>query len=170
MKTTRFIMMVILVSMGYAVLSQNSILPGIDVFTLEGSRISASNIQSNDQAVVIVFWNSDDMRSLDQVRMINEEFKNSLKMKNVKVVGICSDCSGSLERLRPLVNAIDLDFEVYIDRNNALKRAMSIPGLPYTMVIDQSNHVFEYLGYCMNAGELITNAIEKSLARNDNSR
>jgi len=167
MKTFRFFVTFILVSMGYPVLSQNSIFPDISVYALDGSRMNARDIRLSDQTVVIVFWNGDDRKSLDQVRMINEEYGNGLKEKNVKVVGICTDNSGIMERIRPLVNGIGLDFEIYIDRNNDLKRAMNVPEIPYTLIIDPVKDFYcRYSGYCANIGELITGSIDQRLAKN----
>jgi len=170
MKTIKLFVIIMMVSIGYPVLSQNSIFPGIDVYSLEGSRVSARDILRNDLPVVIVFWNSDDRNSLDQLRMVNEEYESGLKGKNVKIVGICTDYSGSFERIRPLVYGIGLDFEVYIDKNNDLKRAMNVTDIPCTILINAARDVYKYSGYCANVGDLINGAIDKSLAKNNDSR
>jgi len=171
MKTSRLLAIFILLSTGFSAISQNRMLPDIDIYTLVGSRVSARDIRMNDQPVVLVFWNPDDRQSLDQVKMLNEEYESNLKVKNVKVIGICTDCSGTMERIRPLVNGTGIDFEIFIDRNNELKRALNVPYVPFTIINDPNKDVYcRYIGYCFNVGDLITSTIENSLANSNNSR
>lgn len=170
MKTFRFFLVFVLVSAGLTVISQNSILPDVDVYTLEESRISARDISMNNQTVVLVFWNSDGRESLDQVRMVNEESVTELKRENVKIVGICTDCAGTMGKIRPFVYGNCLDFEVYIDKNNDLKRAMNVPYVPYTIIIDPVMDVYRYFGFIADLDEFITNAIDNSQVKMTGSK
>ncbi len=170
MKTTKLFAALILILFGLPVLSQNSILPDVDIYNLDGSLINAKDISINDQVVVIVFWNSDNRESLDQVLLLNEEYENGLKNKDVKVICICTDYSGAMQKIRPLVSGIGLSFDVYVDKNNDLKRAMCIPLIPFAMVINQADNVYLQTGYCTNLPDLINREIQPGIARISENR
>jgi cytochrome c biogenesis protein CcmG, thiol:disulfide interchange protein DsbE len=164
MKTTRLLLIFVLVLLGRTVLSQPSSLPRCELSMLDGSTIDARNISTNDLPLIMVFWNSEDRKSMELIRMINEEYNYSLEKTNVKIVGIYSDYSGTLESIRPLVNGIGLDFDVYIDRNNEFKRAMNVPELPYAILFDPNLNDYQYLGYCTDPANLFSVTINKNLA------
>ncbi|MFH1118903.1 MAG: TlpA disulfide reductase family protein [Bacteroidota bacterium] len=166
MKTLRKLEIFVLLAIGFPALSQNCNLPDVAVYTLEGSSVSAQDLTRDDQALVFVFWESDDTESLDQIRQINEEY-GDLKGKNVRVVGLCADCSGNMARIRPLIYGMGIDFEMYIDRNCDLKRAMNVTDFPTTFLIDQNKHVYsQCLGYRGNLDELVSEMITNYLAVN----
>lgn len=164
MKTFRFLLIFTLVSAALPVVSQNSILPDIKIYTLEGSAISAGSVGIDDRMMVLVFWNPDDGKSLQQLRMLNDEYGSSIQDEKVKVVGICTNYSGTLQSIRPLVSGIGIGFEIYIDRNNDLKRAMNIPDILYTMIVDPEMDIHRYTGYCNNLLEMIVNQDNTGLA------
>ncbi len=170
MKTTKLFGALFLILFGLPVLSQNSILPDVDIFNLDGSLMNAKDISINNQVAVIVFWNSDNRESLDQVKLLNEEFENGLKNKDVKVICICTDYSGVMQKIRPLVSGIGLSFDVYVDKNNDLKRAMCIPLTPFAMVINQANVVYLQTGCCANFSDLVNKEIQSGIARISENR
>ena len=170
MKSLRLHLVFVLLALGQSTFSQNPLLPDVDVYTLYGGRLNAAHLLKDQQPAVLVFWNSNDPKSLEQLMTLNEEYDSSLKMKSVKVIGICTGYSGTMESIRPLVNGIGLDFEVYIDRNSDLKRAMSVPDVPYTLVINPGKNALRYLGYSANINEMISSSMGESLAKTTATR
>ena len=168
MKTLRFLLIFVLVASGLPVLSQNPILPGIDLYTLEGSTISAASIGTNERMLVLLFWNADDNKSLERLRLLNDE-KNTFGEK-IKIVGICTNYSCTMQSIRPLVSGLAIDFDIYIDRNNDLKRAMNIPYIPYTMIVGPTMDVHRYSAYCNNLVETIIELNNTGLANISNKR
>ena len=53
---------------------------------------------------------------------------------NVKIIAISTDDSRTKRRIRPLVNGKKWGFEILLDENQALKRALNISGIPHTIV------------------------------------
>lgn len=165
MKTLRFSLILNLLVAGFSVYSQHSILPEIEVFSLEGSRQRASELIPNGNVTVLFFWNAENRSSLEQAQALNDEYKNELKEMGVNVIGIYTDYSGSMAAIRPLVNGLGIDFEVYIDRNNDLKRAMNIPEVPFTMIISGDHEIYRNLYTQANTGEFISKMYNNSLAK-----
>lgn len=165
MKTSAAILIFCIISMGYQVKSQNSDFPNVDLYTLEGIRISASEICDASSQLVMVFWNNNDRHSLDQLLLVNETYQDYLKAKNIKVIGICTDLNGAIQQVKPLVYANNIDFDVYIDKNNDFKRAMNVTGSPYIILIgNNKNEDSRLIGYCSNIEELINEKFDLPLA------
>ena len=118
--------------------------------------------------LVLLFWNADDNKSLEQLRLLNDE-KNIFGEK-IKIVGICTNYSCTMQSIRPLISGLAIDFDIYIDRNNDLKRAMNIPDIPYTMIVDPTSDIHRYSGYCNNLVETIIGLNNTGLANISNKR
>ena len=166
MKAFKLLLICGLLTIGNFVKSQNRTIPDVDIYTLEGKRISASDISKNNEPVVIFFWKTTDLKSLDQLFIINDGYENQLKWKNVKIVGICTDCPGTAQSIKPFVYGNDISFDIYIDQNNDLKRAMNVHETPYTILIDkEKNTCSMIMGYCANIVELINDKFDKRFAK-----
>ena len=160
MKSFRILTVAALIVLGYSVHSQSSNPGNTDIYTLEGVRIKSAGIVSGGCSLVVIFFNCDDSRSLGQLSEANEEYESSLKGKNVKVVGICTGYSGNAESIRPLISGMRISFEVYVDRNCELKRAMNIPELPFTLIAGPESEICGYTGYCENIQHLMAQATD----------
>ncbi len=144
--------------------SQKSGLPNVDVYTLEGRSISAEIINNDGKPLLVVFWKTNDKDCLEQISMFNEIYNDSLKTKGVKFVAICVNCTGNLYHIKPFVYGHDFNFEVYVDKNGDLKRAMAVPELPFTILFDQNMKVFsQHIGYCRGDENLICSIVDKCL-------
>jgi len=164
MKAFTFSLIFCMLILGNPVKPQNSKLPGVDLYTLDGVKISASDLNNTDTLLVLIFWKSNNRQSFNQLLEINEEYQEWLKATNVKVVGICTDLNGTRCDIKPLVYAHNIDFEVYIDKNNDFKRAMNIPDIPYLIMVDNHSENIKFMGYYPDIAEFINNKIDLQLA------
>ena len=165
MKALKLLLICILLTTGNLVKSQNRTLPDVDIYTLDGKRVSASDICKNNEPVILFFWKTTDIKSLDQLYMINEEYENQLKWKNVKIIGICTDCPGTAQSIKPFVYGNDISLDIYVDQNNDLKRAMNVNETPYTILIDRRKNNYSMItGYCSNIVELINDKFDQRFA------
>ena len=145
--------------------SQSSSLPAIDIYTLDGAMIKASEISNDGNVMIVVFWKTYDKDGSNQVIMLNEVHQERLLAKDVKFVAICVDCIGRTDHVKPIVYGQDIEMEVYIDKNGDLSRAMSITRTPYTVMFDKQMNVHcKYAGYCANGDEMLCRKIEACMA------
>jgi peroxiredoxin len=166
MKNLHKLMTVLLITSGISIKAQNSFFPSVKLTTPEGVPVNASAIRATSRPMVIVFWNSDDRKSLEQVKMINEESD-----PEVFVLGILSSQSGTPGSLRALVNGLNLNFPVLIDKNDELKRAMGIPEAPYTLLYEpEQDSIRRISGFCLNLDKIINLAGKDYLAKSNRIR
>ncbi len=143
--------------------SQNN-LPDVDLYTLEGTKISTLNIGKDSVPMIMVFWKTYDDNCCKELMDLNDVYIENLKDKGVRIVAVCVDNIGNLDYIRPFVYGHDIEFEVYIDKNGNFKRAMSIPTVPFTILFDkQAQPYCKFLGYCPSIDEMICEKVEESL-------
>ena len=147
------------------VFSQNSSLPAIDIYTLDGATIKANAISNEGKLMIIVFWKTYNKDGSNQVMMLNDVYQKKLLEKDVKFIAICTDCIGRTDHIKPIVSGQDIEMEVFVDKNGDLRRAMNIPQTPFTMLLDKQMNVHcKYAGYCANGDEMICKKIEECIA------
>lgn len=158
MKTLALVLLACLASF-WASAQQNSI-PAVDLRDIDGKIISSSEISSPGVPVLLVFWKSTDGKCCENLEVIAEAWDETLRIKGVRMVAICTDCNGSWGQVKPIINGNDWDFEAYIDVNCDFKRALSVGEGPCTMLFDQEqNLVCRYNSACTGNQEFICNNI-----------
>jgi len=165
MKTLKLILVCVLLTTGNLVKSQNHSLPDIGVYTLDGRQVSFTDVNKNAEEVVIFFWKTTDVKSLDQLPLINDAYENQPKSKKVRIIGICTDDGGFVQNIKPFVSGNNISMEIYVDQNNDLKRAMNVTETPCTIVIDRKQESRSMIaGYNPNIVDLINDRFERRLA------
>ena len=65
-------------------------------------------------------------------------------------------------RVAPYVNASDWDYEVYLDSNSELKRAMGVQTVPHTFLLNGKNEiVWQHKGYVDGDEDELLEQIQK---------
>lgn len=168
MKTRKFKLLLLLISFSSLSFSQSAILPINELYSLDGEKISASEISNEGNPLVMIFWKTNEAESCDQLLMINEAYNDFMKFQGVKVIAVCIDCCGTTQHIKPFAYGHDLEIEVYIDKNGDFKRSMNILHSPSTILFDQQMNInCQFTGYCSNVEDLLCTKIEQCLANID---
>jgi peroxiredoxin len=142
--------------------------PTVDLYSLEGNRFDASQLDNDGMPMVLLFFRTDDNKCLETLYDICEAHENELADGGVKLIAVCIDRSGKIHHVKPFIQGHALNVEVYVDKNGNFKRAMGIAGVPYTILYDQQMKVIcEYNGYCAGAGDLVCEKMKVCLNRLD---
>ena len=129
-------------------MAQNRTLPSVDVKTLDGGTINITAIENNSKPIVISFWATWCKPCKKEHNTIAEVYEDWQDETGVKLVAISIDNSRSMGKVAPYVNASDWDYEVYIDPNGDLKRAMGISTVPHTFLLNSKKEIiWQHKGY-----------------------
>lgn len=142
----------------------------VTISTLEGKKINASQLVPEEGMVVMIFWSMNNQKSVEMLQEADEILGLTGPLDDqVKFVGICVDDEGGSIDVRSFVNGSNITMDVYIDRNNEMKRTLMVPSVPY---IIYCNKEYEKMcmvdGFATNAELLIQNAQPVSLTGNNN--
>ena len=130
------------------IFAQNRTLPNIEVKNLNGTKLNITQIENEGSPIVISFWATWCKPCKKELNNIAEVYEDWQDETNVKIIAISIDDSRSMSKVKPYVNASDWDYEVYLDTNSDLKRAMGVSTVPHTFLLNAKKEiVWQHKGY-----------------------
>ena len=143
-------------------LSQNRTLPSVEVKTLNGSNFNIQKIENSGNPIVISFWATWCKPCKKELNAIAEVYEDWQEETGVKLIAISIDDTRSMTKVAPYVNASDWDYDVYLDPNGDLKRAMGISTVPHTFLLNGKNEIiWQHKGYVDGDEDGLLEQIEK---------
>jgi len=123
-------------------------LPAVKVETLKGSSFDISLLENNGNPIVISFWATWCKPCKKELNTIAEVYEDWQDETKVKLVAISIDDTRNKSKVAPYVNSSDWDYEVYLDPNSDLKRAMGVSTVPHTFLLNGKGEiVWQHRGY-----------------------
>jgi len=136
-----------IVYLGFSQLGTQTI-PSVDLKTTDGKTINSSTFSNNGKPIVINFWATWCKPCVLELSNMDELYDTWVKETGVKVIAISIDDTRSMSRVAPFVSGKGWKYEVYIDPNSDFKRAMNVPNVPHTFLIDgKGNVVWQHTSY-----------------------
>tara|TARA_B100001057_G_scaffold331511_1_gene331831 strand:- start:249 stop:740 length:492 start_codon:yes stop_codon:yes gene_type:complete len=128
--------------------SQNRTLPKVDLKTLDNNTFNTSDFDNDGKPIVISFWATWCKPCIKELNNIAEVYEDWQDETGVKVIAISIDDARNMSKVKPKVNALLWDYEVYCDPNGDLKRAMGIGSVPHTFLLNKNKEiVYQHTGY-----------------------
>ncbi|MBT3622129.1 MAG: TlpA family protein disulfide reductase [Flavobacteriales bacterium] len=143
-------------------IAQNRTLPSVNVKTLDGGNMNITALENDGNPIVISFWATWCKPCKKELNNISEVYEDWQDETGVKLVAISIDDTRSMKKVMPYVNASDWDYEVYLDPNGDLKRAMGVSTVPHTFLLNDKNEiVWQHKGYVDGDEDELLEQIEK---------
>ncbi len=128
--------------------SQNKLLPSVDVKTINGKSININSIENNEMPIVINFWATWCKPCKKELNNIAEVYDEWQDETGVKIIAISIDDTRSMSKVVPYVNSVGWEYEVYLDPNGDLKRAMGVSTVPHTFLLNSKKEIiWQHRGY-----------------------
>ena len=131
-------------------------IPNVSINNLDGKKINASKIDSSEP-VVMSFWATWCLPCMEELNTINEKYDNWQKEAKFKMYAVSTDDARTTSKVRTVVKSKGWPYNILLDPNQTLKRALNINSIPYTIIVHKGKIVYSHVGY--SAGdddELIT--------------
>lgn len=145
-----------------SLVAQDRTLPNIKVKTLSGKSINIQSVENDGNPIVISFWATwckPCKKELNTIAEIYEEWQDET---GVKLVAVSIDDARSMSKVAPYINSADWDYEVYLDPNRELARALNVSKVPHTFLLNgKGKIVWEHKGYIDGDEEELYEQIEK---------
>ncbi|MEO7210615.1 MAG: TlpA disulfide reductase family protein [Chitinophagaceae bacterium] len=133
------------------VLSAQDVLPDVQIKNLRGQDIQTTTLRDSSSLTVISFWATWCKPCRQELEAISDEW-DDFKKTGAKLIAISIDDSRSTGSVQSIANASGWEFNIYLDDNQNLKRALNISAIPYAIVIDKDGKIIRRIqGY--NPGE-----------------
>lgn len=123
--------------------------PSITIKSVNGSDVDFSTLisQTKDTAIIVSFWATWCMPCNQELDNINDQYKERQADKPFKLLAISIDDARTVQRVKPFVKGKGWLFDVYLDQNNDLKRALNVNDVPQVIVIKNNKVVYQHTGY-----------------------
>lgn len=141
---------------------QNRTLPKVKVKTLNGSKVNFNEIDNGSSPIVISFWATWCKPCIKELNNIAEIYDDWQEETGVKIIAVSIDDTRSMSKVAPFVNSSDWQYEVYLDPNGNLKRAMGVSTVPHTFLLNKNKEiVWQHKSYVEGDEEKLFKEIKK---------
>lgn len=138
-------------------------LPNMTLKNLDGTDVNLRDISKNDQIVVVSLWATWCVPCINELDAVSEVYDRWQEETSVIFYAISVDDPRSVRRVRPMVNGKNWDYEILLDTNNDLRRALGAATVPLTMVVKNNQILYRHSGYTPGAeDELYEKVVEHS--------
>lgn len=127
-------------------------LPNVNIKDLKNKTVNISReFTEKDKIFVFSFWATWCVPCIRELEAIKENYNSWSEELNMELIAISTDDSRTQKRVRPLVNGKNWPYQILLDENQELKRALTIVNIPYTVVVKNEKIQFIVNGYSQGA-------------------
>lgn len=143
-----FMAFITLLFLTIGVQAQKSKLPNVEVKGLDGKKIEVKGIQKEGKPMVISFWATWCKPCVKELNAIRDVYPDWQDEAEFQFVAISIDDSRSQHNVAPFVKGRRWEYEVYLDTNSELKRALNVVNVPHTLLYNKEGKlVWQHSGY-----------------------
>ena len=128
-------------------LNSQKTVPNIPIETFKSTYTTMNKELDEEKFYILSFWATWCVPCINELDALNEVYDELSNKLNFKVLAISTDDARTKRRVRPLVNGKSWKFDVLLDENHDLKRALNISGLPHTIITKQNQILHRRVGY-----------------------
>ena len=137
-------------------------LPSVELKKLDGTKINIQDIKNDGKPMVINFWATWCAPCKRELNTIAEVYDQWKEETGVKIIAVSIDDVRNESRVKPYVDGVSWDYEVLLDVNQDLKRALNVNNVPHTFLIDgEGNIVWQHNNYAPGDEEELLAEIKK---------
>jgi len=123
-------------------------LPNVTLHTLNGEKINIADFGTNGKITVLNFWATWCTPCKKELNNIADIYDEWVADYNVEVIAISIDDSRNKAKVKSYARGQSWEYEILLDSNQALKRALNFQTIPYTILVDlNGNIVYKHNGY-----------------------
>lgn len=150
MKKFRIISLLVLMMTCTSLFAQ---LPSIKLKTLDGKIVDTSTLNNDGKPFIISFFATWCKPCNRELKAIHEQYEEWQEETGVKVVAISIDQAQNINKVKPLVDGEEWEYEVLLDPNSEFRRAMGVQMIPHVFIIGGDGKIVESRSGYTEGGE-----------------
>ena len=132
----KIFLLLLSISLSVVLHAQNG-LPKVTLKNIEGKSVDVSSITNDGKPIIISFFATWCKPCNRELKAIHEVYSDWQEETGVKLIAV-----------KPLVSTNGWTYEVLLDPNSDLKRALGVQLIPYVLLLDgKGNIVYKHNGY-----------------------
>ena len=123
-------------------------LPKVVLKDIDGKDVEVAKLRNDGKPFIIDFfatWCKPCNRELDAISEVYDDWQRET---GVKLVAVSIDQAQNIHKVKPLADSHGWEFDILLDPNGELQRALGVQMIPYVLVVDgNGNIVYRHNGY-----------------------
>jgi peroxiredoxin len=136
-------------------------IPNINVTTLKGKSVSIESQLSKNKVTVLAFWATWCVPCINELDAISDVYEDWQEETSVDLIAISTDDSRTQKRIKPMINGKGWEYQILLDKNQELKRALNITLIPHVVVLKGYEIVYRHTGFAPGAEDELYEMIKK---------
>lgn len=141
----KFIIIAVLVAIVQTAFAQ---LPHVTLKDINGKAVRLDTLSNGGKPIIIDFfatWCKPCNRELSAISEVYDQWQSET---GVRLIAVSIDQAHHINKVKPLVDQLGWPYEVLLDPNSELKRALGVQLIPYTLIVDGDGKiVYKHSGY-----------------------
>ena len=147
MKAKKITLLFLFICAVLSVNAQNKI-PAVNVKTIDGATFNTANMVNDGKPIIIDFWATWCKPCVQELTAIADLYEDWQKVTGVKIYAVSIDDARNSARVKPFVNTRGWEYEILLDPNADLKRALNVGDIPHTFLINGKGEIiYQHAGY-----------------------
>ena len=159
-----FVSLIVCLLAGYGVAQAQ--LPAVTLKTLDGGTVQSETLSNDGKPFIIdVFaaWCKPCNRELSAIAEVYEDWQQET---GVKIFAVSIDQAQNIHKVKPLVDQNEWEYDVLLDPNSDLLKALGGQMIPFVVVVDgKGNIVAKHSGYTDGGENELIEEVRKLLAQ-----
>ena len=148
----RKILLLLVLILSISLVNAQKNYPNITLKNLDNKEVNLVE-RSKDKLLVISFWATWCGPCIQELEAINDEYEDLQEEMDFELIAVSIDNSRSVSRVKPMVNGKDWDYEVLLDTNQEMKKALNFSAPPYLLIIKDGKILYTHSGYTPGSEE-----------------
>lgn len=159
-----FFSLIVCLLAGYGVAQAQ--LPAVTLKTLDGGTVQSETLSNDGKPFIIDFfatWCKPCNRELSAIAEVYEDWQQET---GVKIFAVSIDQAQNIHKVKPLVDQNEWEYDVLLDPNSDLLKALGGQMIPFVVVVDgKGNIVAKHSGYTDGGENELIEEVRKLLAQ-----
>ncbi len=141
-------------------------LPAVTLKSIDGATVQSETLSNDGKPFIIDFfatWCKPCNRELSAIAEVYDEWQEET---GVKIYAVSIDQGQNINKVKPLVDQNEWEYEVLLDPNSELLKALGGQMIPFVVVIDgKGNIVSKHSGYTDGAENELLEEVKKLIGQ-----
>ena len=141
-------------------------IPAVSLKSIDGASVQSETLSNDGKPFIIDFfatWCKPCNRELSAIAEVYDEWREET---GVKIYAVSIDQAQNIHKVKPLVDQNEWEYEVLLDPNSDLLKALGGQMIPFVVVIDGNGNIAsKHSGYTDGAENELIEEVRKLIAQ-----